>query len=299
MRTGSRLGVYALGVVAVFGLAAAAGAGLGPIGVGASADHSTMSPESPTVIAVGLSGLTTAADGFQLVTDVAAVEAGEPSVFTFRIERADGSTVTDFDLLNDRRMHLVVLSRNLVDYLHIHPVLAADGTWNIDLPAMTPGSYRAYADFRPHGADQITLATDVSVSGLVVPIDVPAVSPNTEVDGFTVSLAGMAAVGESTLAFDVARNGAAVVTEPYLGAAGHLVVIREGDLGYLHVHPLDGEAGPVRFAAEFPTPGTYRLFFDFSSGGTVRTASFTIDVARSDAMTTDPSMSNDHESQSP
>ena len=90
-----------------------------------------------------------------------------------------------------------------------------------------------------------------------------------------------------------------MVTEPYLGAAGHLVVIREGDLGYLHVHPLDGEAGPVRFAAEFPTPGTYRLFFDFSSGGTVRTASFTVDVARSVAMTTDPSMPNDHEGQSP
>jgi hypothetical protein len=35
----------------------------------------------------------------------------------------------------------------------------------------------------------------------------------------------------------------------------------------------------VRFAVEVPSPGDYRLFFDFSHGGTVRTASFTVSVA--------------------
>jgi hypothetical protein len=29
---------------------------------------------------------------------------------------------------------------------------------------------------------------------------------------------------------------------PYLGAKGHLVVLREGDLAFLHVHPEDHEA---------------------------------------------------------
>ena len=64
--------------------------------------------------------------------------------------------------------------------------------------------------------------------------------------------------------------------EPYLGALGHLVAIRDGDLAYLHVHPLDeadGAGGPqVRFAVEVPTAGTYGLFFDFAHGGEVRTA---------------------------
>ena len=59
--------------------------------------------------------------------------------------------------------------------------------------------------------------------------------------------------------------------QPYLGALGHLVAIRDGDLAYLHVHPLDEADGPggpqVRFAVEVPTAGTYGLFFDFSHGG--------------------------------
>jgi hypothetical protein len=81
----------------------------------------------------------------------------------------------------------------------------------------------------------------------------------------------------------VRRNGRPVTDlEPYLGAYAHLVVLRAGDLGYLHVHP-DGEpgdgrtaAGPgIAFHAEVPSPGTYRLFLDFKHRGAVRTAEFT------------------------
>jgi hypothetical protein len=66
--------------------------------------------------------------------------------------------------------------------------------------------------------------------------------------------------------------------EPYLGAYGHLVAIRAGDLGYLHVHPEEGAPGPgIDFATGFPTPGTYRLFLDFQHRGVVRTAAFTVE----------------------
>ena len=63
---------------------------------------------------------------------------------------------------------------------------------------------------------------------------------------------------ESELTLTVSRDGQPVMDlEPYLGALGHLVAIREGDLAYLHVHPLDeteGAGGPeVRFAVEVPT----------------------------------------------
>jgi hypothetical protein len=102
-------------------------------------------------------------------------------------------------------------------------------------------------------------------------------------DGYTVTLAGTPRVGDTRLAFDVSLSGERVRTEPYLGAAGHLVAIRTGDLAYLHVHPHDdGQAETVVFTAELPTAGTYRLFLDFSHGGTVRTASFTIDVPPGD-----------------
>jgi hypothetical protein len=99
------------------------------------------------------------------------------------------------------------------------------------------------------------------------------------VDGYTVTLGGTLDPGRtSTLTLDVSRAGAPVTDlEPYLGAYGHLVALRTGDLAYLHVHPESGPAGPrVTFRAEVPTAGTYRLYLDFQHSGTVRTAEFTV-----------------------
>ncbi len=64
----------------------------------------------------------------------------------------------------------------------------------------------------------------------------------------------------------------------YLGAKGHLVALREGDLAFLHVHP---DANRLRFEATFPTPGRYRLFLQFkTTDGRVHTAAFTREVSR-------------------
>src|SRR6185503_11483216 len=63
-----------------------------------------------------------------------------------------------------------------------------------------------------------------------------------------------------------------VPLERYLGAFGHLVVVRADDLSYVHVHPEDQlYRGAVRFWVTVPGPGKYRAFFDFSVGGVVRT----------------------------
>lgn len=280
MRTGSRLSLYGLAVLAVFGIAAAVGSGLGPIDVGASSSHSSMPGSSATTGGTELSGLAVAANGYRLVPTADVIEAGGRASFTFRIELDDGSALVRFDDLHERKLHLIVLSRNLVDYYHLHPVMDADGLWEVEVPPLAAGSYRVYADFKPHGGDRITLASDIAVPGTVVPSGVPTSSSTVEVGGYSVSLSGHPTVGESMLMFEVSRNGTAIVTEPYLGAAGHLVVIRTGDLGYLHVHPVEtAHPGPVSFAVLFPTPGTYRLFFDFSHDGSVSTAPFTVDVA--------------------
>lgn len=74
--------------------------------------------------------------------------------------------------------------------------------------------------------------------------------------------------------------------QPFLGAAGHLVALRTGDLAYLHVHPMDDSAGrspsdpQVVFTAEAPTPGRYLLYLDFQVDGQVHTATFALDAAQ-------------------
>ena len=44
----------------------------------------------------------------------------------------------------------------------------------------------------------------------------------------------------------VSRDGAPVAVQPYLGAFGHLVALREGDLAYLHVHPAQRRRARAR-----------------------------------------------------
>lgn len=86
------------------------------------------------------------------------------------------------------------------------------------------------------------------------------------------------------LTLTVREDGSPVTDlQPYLAAFGHLVVLRAGDLAYVHVHPNgepgDGVTAPgpdITFHTVAPGPGVYRLFLDFKHRGTVRTAAFTL-----------------------
>ena len=92
---------------------------------------------------------------------------------------------------------------------------------------------------------------------------------------------------DSPVTLTVNRDGRPVTDlEPYLGAYGHLVALRERDLAYLHVHP-EGDpddasvpSGPaVGFVTEVPSEAAYRLYFEFQHQGTVRRAEFTVEAS--------------------
>ena len=158
--------------------------------------------------------------------------------------------------------------------------MSSDGTWTTPLTLSRAGSYRVFADFKRAGRNH-TLASDLAVDG---PVDWQALpEPITEIrtpSGYDVSLrAHSAAGGQTELAYEVRRAGKPVDVEPYLGARGHLVALREHDLAYLHVHPLKtttehGRAA-IGFATTFETAGRYRLFLQFKHAGRVRTAAAT------------------------
>ena len=166
-----------------------------------------------------------------------------------------------------------------------------DGTWRVPL-TLTPGSWRLVADTTPAAAgedgdtDSVALTADLQVAGAYDPQPLPEPAPVTEVDGYTVVLTGELTAGaESELTFSVSRDGRPVPDlQPYLGAYGHLIALRQGDLEYLHVHPVeDAHVAPapgphVAFAATAPSAGTHRLFLDFRHGDAVHTAAFTVQV---------------------
>jgi hypothetical protein len=204
--------------------------------------------------------------------------AGRRSELAFRIVDRRGQTVRDFDLEHTKRMHFIVVRRDMTGFQHLHPTQNADGGWSVPATLRESGSYRVFADFSVNGKAH-TLADDIAVDGTVLSKQLPAPANVANVDGMKVSLAeGPTKAGaESQLRFTVTRNGTPVAIEDYLGAKGHLVALRQGDLAFLHVHP---DENTLKFMAQFPTASRYRLFLQFKVDGRVHTAEFTQEVAR-------------------
>jgi len=222
--------------------------------------------------------------GYTLELDTRILSSGRQTV-TFRVTGPGGRTVTDFDPTHEKELHFIAIRRDSVGFQHVHPVMDSSGTWSADVE-LSPGVWRFFADFDPTGHGQPrTLGIDASVAGEYDPQPLPAITRTTEVGEYTVTLKGMLASGEaSELTFSVQRNGKPVTDlQPYLGAYGHLVALRVGDLAYLHVHPEgepgDGTTAPgpeIAFIAAAPSVGSYRLHLDFQHRDIVRTAQFTV-----------------------
>lgn len=232
-------------------------------------------------------GLLVTQDGYTLDLDTTVAEPGAID-FRFRILGPDGTPVTEFDPIHDRELHLIVARRELTGFWHVHPVREADGTWAIQLELPEAGAYRVFTDIAPKELGRtITLGADLAIAGHYAPQPVPAVGRIATVDGYEVTVDGELRAEGDLLTLTVRKDGAPVTDlQPYLAAFGHLVILRAGDLAYVHVHP-NGEpgdgvtpAGPeITFHTAVPGPGTYRLFLDFRHGDVVRTAAFTLTAA--------------------
>jgi hypothetical protein len=221
-----------------------------------------------------------AEDGYTLVLSQDVVPSAGTVPVSFRVLGPDGAPVDGYEVSHEQELHLIAVRRDLSGFQHVHPTLGADGVWSTPLD-LTPGSWRLFADFVPaaDGENRI-LGADLAVAGDHVPVPLPAPVATADVDGYTVRLTGELVPGrEAELTLDVSKDGRPVTDlQPYLGAYGHLVALRVGDLAYLHVHPVGEEAaGPaIEFATTPPSAGTYRLFLDFKHGDEVRTAAFTV-----------------------
>ena len=217
----------------------------------------------------------------RIVADTTTLPAGVPATLRFRVVDADGETVRTFEREQTKLVHLIVVGHDLGGFQHLHPTVAADGNQSVALTLDRPGTYRAIADFVT-GGERHVVTTDLHVPGPATPTPLPSPGAVARTsDGYTVTLrrpADLAAGAEHELTFAVTRAGVPVrALQPYLGAYGHLVALRAGDLAYTHVHPLgaDRAGGTITFAATFPEPGAHRLFLQFRAGGRVHTAAFT------------------------
>lgn len=229
---------------------------------------------------------TTAAPGYTLQLLETPHDPAHEVWLRFRVLDPHGTVVTDFRESHEKKVHLIVVPHDLTSFQHVHPVMDEAGTWSVALSPLQAGSHRLFADVFPQGeVAALTVEHDLHVPGTPEVRPLPPATRTAVTGRYEVVLEGVLTAGvPSTLTFRVIHDGQPVTDlQPYLGAYGHLVAIRDGDLAYAHVHP-DGEPGDgrtrpgptVTFHTEVPRAGTYRLFLDFQHHGSVHTAALTV-----------------------
>ena len=220
-------------------------------------------------------GLAVSEHGLTLQLARRTAQPGRRFELAFRIADRRGQTVRDFDVEHTKRMHFIVVRRDMTGFQHLHPTQRPDGTWSVPATLPDAGSYRVFADFSV-GDKPYTLADDLTVDGSVR--SQAAAGAGRRAPRSTACASRWPRTRTKALAFTVTRDGAPVAIQDYLGAKGHLVALREGDLAFLHVHPDENR---LRFEATFPTAGRYRLFLQFKTAdGRLHTAAFTREVTR-------------------
>jgi len=298
MNAPTRLGLFGAGLAVAFVGAFALAGVLVPESAVAGWQQPTTGHDDPTgttdpkdTTMTTIQGTSLSANGWALSSVEAPAVVGDPGTLAFRILDERGEPLTRFTTTHERELHLIVVRSDGAWFEHVHPELDPEtGVWSIAWQWDAAGTYRVFADFVPAAGatDGVTLSRSVEVAGVVDPVVPTGEVTLARIDDLEVSLEGALVAGTaSELALTVTRDGEPVTTlQPYLGAFGHLVALRDGDLAFLHVHaegdvPSAGAtAGPtIAFAATAPTAGRYFLYLDFRIDGVVRTAEFVLEAA--------------------
>ncbi|MGY1699435.1 heavy metal translocating P-type ATPase [Geodermatophilus sp. SYSU D00766] len=227
------------------------------------------------------------------------VRPGEPArLVATVVDGATGEPVEDLTRSHEAWMHLITTREDLGTFAHVHPRPTGEpGQLAVDVTFPTAGRYVVNTEFRRQGEMADVHARQVvTVAGPAPEPVVLAAGPRSVVvDGVRVELAGDAEAGgvsDLRLTLTDASTGRPVDDlQPYLAAAGHVVVMRAGATTFAHEHAeVEDASGRPVFAlpgqtfgpeldvhAEFPTAGTYRLWAQFRlADGTVVTVPFTV-----------------------
>jgi P-type Cu+ transporter len=228
--------------------------------------------------------------------------AGTPTRLTATIVNAEtGEPITDLTRSHEAWMHLIATRDDLGSFAHVHPAPTGHaGELAVEVTFPTPGRYIINTEFRQRGQmTDVHQRQLVTVTGAVpVPVSLEAGPRSTVIDGVRVELGGQARVGSpSDLHFEFSDDTSGQPIDdlqPFLAAAGHVVVMRSDGATFAHEHAeVEDDQGRPVFAmpgqtfgpeldvhAEFDAPGIYQLWGQFRlADGEVLTVPFTVEAS--------------------
>jgi hypothetical protein len=235
-----------------------------------------------------------------------------------------------------KMMHLFLVSEpGMEHFAHLHPSQPDSLVFVSEIPSLPAGKYRLFGDISMENGLSLSVTNTVTLPdamGTVAPTDsddvVTLASAATRIapgakhalgDGYTMEWNGASAFSAGRpidLRFSVRDGRGAVASlDPYLGMAGHAVVIRGDGSVFIHLHPMGtvsmvgqevfkardrGDttsrgrvrvdalpamsmtgmhmSGEITFPYEFPKPGRYRIWVQVKPAGKVLTGVFDADV---------------------
>jgi major membrane immunogen (membrane-anchored lipoprotein) len=208
---------------------------------------------------------------------------------TIKIDFQDkqGKAIEKYDISHEKQLHLIVVSKDLSYFNHIHPEYKGNGEFMVTTQLPVGGEYKLIADFIPSGMGDMTKTQWVTVQG-----DAPnsaAIEPDANltkvVDGkeITLSMDHVMSGMDLNMVFTIkdAKTKEPIKSlQPYLGAVGHVVILSENTDTYLHVHPTEEKAtGPeAKFMTSFPKSGVYKIWGQFQHKGKVFIVPFVVKV---------------------
>ena len=230
------------------------------------------------------------------LSTAAPARAGSEVRAALALATASGKPIApeDLEVVQTRRIHLMIVDPSLDDYQHVHPEPGRRrGEWTFGFRPRFGGLYRIFADFTPVATGRGLYAeAELPVAGEPSPEAAGSQTPSwtAERGGYRFTLSPgaspMRAGAPAELTLSIAGGGP-VPLETVMGAYAHLVAFDAGRSGFAHIHPRDpGEPrrpDPVRPALSFrltvPRAGRYVIWSEVNLAGTLTFAPFWFDVA--------------------
>ena len=234
--------------------------------------------------------------------------AGIPMRLSFQVQNSAQQPLRFLEYVHERPLHLLIVSDDLSEFVHIHPELAAGDRYEVFHTFKSGGRYRLYADFTPPGGAQRVESFDLTLLGKKRENVKLSADKNWghETNGLTVAMTtkqSLRAGEDIELAFTIRDKASGKIPEnltPYLGAWAHFVIIDESLENFIHAHPLENQntfrtlntihfhneklsaleppPSEIRTMTSFQKPGLYKLWAQFQVGDSVIVQPFVLQV---------------------
>lgn len=168
----------------------------------------------------------------------------QDAVIAFNISQ-EGKTA-QLEIVHEKPLHLFIVRNDFNYFDHVHPELAADGTYRLPFHFLANGTYYIWPEFTVGGMTHLVrYALEVSGESKLEP---------------TLAKTELTIDDSENPQIILSINDTAVI--PYLGAAAHLVLINKQTAELSHGH--DETLGEIMFSQHL-APADYAMWVEYNN----------------------------------